>query len=142
MTRGPRLLDWLIAEAEACVERLEPQDLHRLLDDPRLILIDVREPAELAAGTIPGAVNIPRSTLEWALDPGDAGYHPAFARPGRHVFYCGGGGRSLLSAHLAHRFGLARIASLHGGFRQWTAENRPVAGGPAPSSDNNPQQEG
>ncbi|WP_256360299.1 rhodanese-like domain-containing protein [Methylomonas koyamae] len=37
------------------------------------LLLDVREPAEFAAGHLPGAVNIPRGVLEFQI-----GGHPPF----------------------------------------------------------------
>ncbi len=93
-------------------------------------IIDVREPAEFAAGHLPGAVNIPRGVIEFEVDG-----HPAINclrdaalshRGLSLVVYCRSGGRSALVAEALQRLGFAQPLSLAGGFLQWTAESRPV----------------
>jgi rhodanese-related sulfurtransferase len=94
-------------------------------------VIDVREPAEFAAGHVAGAVNIPRGVIEFEVDG-----HPAVNcvrdaalshRERPLVLYCRGGGRSVLAAQALQRLGFAQPLSLRGGFAQWTTESRPVA---------------
>jgi rhodanese-related sulfurtransferase len=60
----------LVEEAKARVEALDPDRLARELEAGSVVVIDLREPEELAeVGTIPGSVHIPRGMLEFRADP-------------------------------------------------------------------------
>lgn len=93
-------------------------------------LIDVREPAEYAAGHLPGAVNIPRGVLEFEVDGHPAvncSKDPALAhREAPVVLYCRSGGRAALAAEALKRLGFARPVSLAGGYVGWSAAGHPV----------------
>lgn len=82
-------------------------------------LIDVREPPEWAAGTIEGALTIPRGVLEWKA--------PAAAALARRdapvVVYCQSGGRSALAAVALGELGYTNVSSLAGGYNAWSAED-------------------
>ena len=81
------------------------------------MLVDVREPAEYAAGHIPGAQLIPLLQLEARVKD---------LRPAPHtVFYCHAGQRSLRAAtHVVENRGLDNIYSLEGGVIGW--DGRPL----------------
>ena len=69
--------------------------------------IDVREPNEVAAGTLPGTVNIPLGELGervGELDPGK-----------RVVLLCRSGGRSTAAAEALTAAGFADVVNLAGG---------------------------
>ena len=68
------------------------------------LLVDVREPAEYAAGHIPGAVNAPLSTLGQADLPKD---RPLF-------LYCLRGSRSARAVGILRRRGYSRVRSIGG----------------------------
>jgi rhodanese-related sulfurtransferase len=70
-------------------------------------LIDVREPDEVAAGTLPGAVNIPLGDLENRLGELDR------SRP--LVLLCRSGGRSTIAAELVTTAGFEDVVNLVGG---------------------------
>ena len=78
---------------------------------PELIWIDVRTPAEFAAGHIPGAINAPLDQIE---------QFTAKARPDTDLLlYCQQGGRAV-QAHQRLKAQLkARIWLLHGGYEAW-----------------------
>ncbi|AKK25569.1 rhodanese-like domain-containing protein [Mycobacterium sp. EPa45] len=83
----------------------------RMADVPELQLVDVRNPGEVAAGTIPGAVNIPVGQLPdrvAELDP---------RKP--TVVYCAGGYRSSVAASLLRQHGFADVSDVLGGYRAW-----------------------
>lgn len=91
------------------------------LADGTMILIDVRESHEFAAGHIPGSLSMPLSTF----DP--AGL-PQNASP-RVVFSCAAGIRSLRAIEAARAVGRPHDAHYPGGFRDWFSAGRPVASG-------------
>ncbi len=101
------------------------------IDGDRLLpVVDVREPAEYAAGHVPGAVNIPRGVLEFEIDghPAVNGVKdPALAhRELPIVVYCRSGGRSALAAEALKRLGFVEPLSLAGGFNGWVEQQRAV----------------
>lgn len=112
----------LVAEAKARTREITAADLPPL-KDRGVPVIDVREPAEYAAGHLPGAVSIPRGVLEFEVDghPAVNGERdPALAHRDRPVvLYCRTGGRSALAAEALQRLGFAQPLSLAGGFTGW-----------------------
>lgn len=76
-------------------------------------LIDVRDPDEWAAGTIPGAVTISRGKLEVNVDQATTDKDRTI------VLYCGGGSRSALAAKSLKEMGFKHPISLIGGYRAW-----------------------
>jgi len=88
-----------------------------------VVLIDVREPDEVAAGRIPGAVNIPRGFLEQRIEAS------APARDAAVVLYCGSGPRSILGARTLALLGYRDVSSLAGGITAWKGSGRPVEQG-------------
>ncbi len=76
-----------------------------------LQVVDVRNPGEVAAGTIPDAVTIPVGQLParmGELDP---------ARP--TVVYCAGGYRSSVAASLLRANGFTDVSDILGGYGAW-----------------------
>ena len=83
----------------------------RLAQNKSAMLIDVREPHEFRAGSIPRAVNMPLSSLRSAMHdiPMD-----------REVFvYCKSGMRSKKAAALISKAGHRQIYNLNGGILRW-----------------------
>ena len=79
-------------------------------------LIDVREPEEVAGGTLPGAVNIPLGDLParvGELDPSR-----------RVVLLCRSGGRSAQAAEFLAASGFGDVVNLVGGMLGWAEANR------------------
>ena len=72
-------------------------------------LVDVREPAEVAAGMLPGAVNIPMSKFVERVTELDS------ARP--VVLVCRSGNRSQMAARFLSARGFEKVANLSGGLK-------------------------
>jgi rhodanese-related sulfurtransferase len=104
----------LVAEAKQHIRELDFQAACVRLGKTRIL--DVREPAEYAAGHVPGAVNIPRGVLEFKIDA-----HPAFQgdKTTPILVYCQTGGRSALATHALLKLGYGDAVSLAGGFNAW-----------------------
>lgn len=76
-----------------------------------LQVVDVRNPGEVEAGTIPGAIAIPVGQLPSRLSELD----PAKAT----VVYCAGGYRSSVAASLLRRNGFNDVSDILGGYGAW-----------------------
>ncbi|MCP9270994.1 MBL fold metallo-hydrolase [Mycolicibacterium arenosum] len=76
-----------------------------------LQIVDVRNPGEVEAGTIPGAIPIPVGQLPARLNELDP------AKP--TVVYCAGGYRSSVAASLLRQRGFADVSDILGGFGAW-----------------------
>ena len=76
-----------------------------------LQIVDVRNPGEVTAGTIPNALTIPVGQLPARLDELD----PATPT----VVYCAGGYRSSVAASLLRRNGFADVSDILGGYGAW-----------------------
>jgi glyoxylase-like metal-dependent hydrolase (beta-lactamase superfamily II)/rhodanese-related sulfurtransferase len=93
--------------------RISVAELDRLLAADKVTLIDIRYPAELESGTIPGAIHIPLAQLRARLVevPTDKPI----------VVQCAGGWRSSVAASLLRTQGFANVSDLAGGYNQWAA---------------------
>ncbi len=124
----------LVSEAKSRIREIDAAEL-AALQARGVPVIDVREPAEYAAGHVPGAASIPRGVLEFEVDghPAVNGERdPALAhRDQPVVVYCRSGGRSALAAEALLRLGFAQPLSLAGGFLAWTGQGGAVEGGAA-----------
>jgi rhodanese-related sulfurtransferase len=114
----------MLAEAKAVIETVSVQDLPYHLEDPEVVLVDVRETLEREReGVIPASIHVPRGLLEFHADP-ESPVHVIEMRPDRRIIlYCGTGGRSALAAKTLLDMGYSDVASLSGGYEAWKAAN-------------------
>ena len=105
----------LVAAAKQQIQEVDVASAITIL--PNALVLDVREPAEHAAGHLPGAVNIPRGVLEFKIDS-----HPAFQgqQDAQILVYCQTGGRSALAVEVLQKLGWNHTVSLAGGFNAWS----------------------
>lgn len=98
---------------------LDPPELHQWLTTGReVVLVDVRTPAEVARGAIPGAHPIPLHELTRAR---------ALDKDQPVVFYCQSGGRSQQACIVLQRQGHKKVYNLRGGILAWQRHGLPVA---------------
>ena len=117
----------LVEEARGRIENVGVAEAARLLDDPDVLFVDIRDPRELEReGTIPGAFRAPRGMLEFWVDPASPYYRPALDSGRRLLLFCGSGWRSALAAATLQDMGLDRVAHLDGGFSAWQAHRLPT----------------
>jgi glyoxylase-like metal-dependent hydrolase (beta-lactamase superfamily II)/rhodanese-related sulfurtransferase len=89
--------------------RITASELEELRQgEPALQLVDVRNPAEVAAGSIEGSVNLPLPQLLDRLSELDP------SQP--TVVYCAGGYRSATAASLLRAKGFTTVADIFGGY--------------------------
>jgi rhodanese-related sulfurtransferase len=114
----------MLAEANAVIESISVQDLAYLLDDPEVVLVDIRETEERQIdGIIPGSIHAPRGLLEFKADPESSIYNSAFDTERRLILYCGTGGRSALAAKTLLDMGFDSVSTLAGGYDAWRVAN-------------------
>jgi len=101
----------------------QPQLLTRLAQKD-IVVLDVRTPAEFAAGHVPGARNIPHDQLAARLD------ELADARDRDVALYCRSGRRTLLAEETLRTAGFTKLVHLQGDYLAWEAEQRPVERAP------------
>ncbi|ACB24430.1 rhodanese-related sulfurtransferase [Methylobacterium sp. PvP062] len=100
---------------------LDRETVKRGLDDGSMLIIDVREPHEYAAGHIPGAVSHPLSSF----DP--RAVAALVAEDGRRaVFSCAAGVRSVHALMAAQNAGLDLAEHYKGGFKDWYSAGETV----------------
>ena len=104
------------------IETLNAADVARLMKAGKVLLIDVREPAEYESERIAGALLYPLSTFDASTLPEDG--------PRRVVFQCGSGKRSLTAAERRLAAGQAHAAHMGGGIAAWKTAGLPVISGP------------
>jgi len=129
-------IDQLLREARDRLDRLEPAEALSA-QAAGALLIDTRSGDERRRdGVIPGALHIPRSVLEWRLDPENDPARRNPHVPGLEVHVvvvCAHGYSSSLAAATLQTLGFSRATDLVGGFEAWKAQGLPV--GSAPASD-------
>ena len=90
----------------------------RRATEPELQIVDVRNPGEVEAGAVAGAVNLPLPQLldrMSELDP---------TRP--TIVYCAGGYRSATAASLLRAHGFTTVADIYGGYGAVAALSEPA----------------
>jgi rhodanese-related sulfurtransferase len=114
----PTSLKEMLAAANAAVPRVPPAEARALIGRGNVLVVDVRDPAELqAGGKLKGAVNVPRGMLEFRADPESPYHNSAFAPDKTVLVYCASGGRSALSGKTLKDFGYAAVYNI-GGFKE------------------------
>jgi len=98
-----------------------------MMDDPDVILIDIRDVRELEReGRIPGAFHAPRGMLEFWVDPQSPYHKPALSAGKKMVFFCASAWRSALTVKTLQDMGVENIFDLEGGFTAWRDVGGPI----------------
>ena len=128
MTEARRTLDELLAEAGAKIDRLTPAEALAALRGGGLI-VDIRSThARERDGIVPGSVHVPRTVLEWRLEPDGPWRNPHVSDLDRRlVVLCDHGYSSIFAAAILAELGYTRPADVIGGFEAWAAAGLPVA---------------
>ncbi|XP_053464256.1 thiosulfate:glutathione sulfurtransferase isoform X1 [Nycticebus coucang] len=113
------------SRALSSVPTVSLPELRLLLASGRVRLFDVRSREEAAAGTIPGALNIPVSQLESALQMEPAAFQALYSteKPKLDdenvVFFCQMGKRGFQATQLARSLGYTGARNYAGAYREW-----------------------
>lgn len=101
---------------------LDRESIKQGLADGSVLVIDVRESHEYAAGHIPGSISHPLSEFDPA-----AVAEQVQADGRRPVFSCAAGVRSLHALNALQRAGLNYSEHYRGGFKDWYSAGEDVA---------------
>jgi rhodanese-related sulfurtransferase len=107
--------------ADHQVHDLTPEELSKGMAEGRYLLVDVREPNEVAVEAYPGAVVVPLSSFDPQAIPDPQGKQVVFA--------CRSGKRSMTASLAAQAEGLAYDKHLAGGMLAWKAAGLPTTTG-------------
>ncbi|MDN3427604.1 rhodanese-like domain-containing protein [Microbacterium sp. APC 3898] len=96
------------------MKTMTTQQVRELVESKQTInLIDVRETNEVAAGKIPGAINIPLGLLEFRMNELD--------KSKEYIMVCRSGGRSGQATNFLENHGY-KVTNMDGGMLDWNGE--------------------
>jgi len=108
----------LVAEALSKIKTISTDEAHKMSNDDKCNLIDIRDIRELEKeGRVENSNHIPRGMLEFWLDP-----ESPYFKEGRldmnkeMVLFCAGGMRSALAAKTLKDMGFENVSHIDGGF--------------------------
>jgi rhodanese-related sulfurtransferase len=110
-----------VADQGHQVHDLTPEDVSKGMAEGRYLLVDVREPNEVAVEAYPGAVVVPLSGFDPQEIPDPHGKQVVFA--------CRSGKRSVTASLAAQAAGLTYDKHLAGGMLAWKAAGLPTKTG-------------
>jgi rhodanese-related sulfurtransferase len=113
--------DFQVTDQGHQVRDLTPEDVSKGVADGRYLLVDVREPNEVAVEAYPDAVVVPLSGFDPQDIPDPAGKQVVFA--------CRSGKRSVTASLAAQAAGFAYDKHLEGGILGWKAAGLPTKTG-------------
>lgn len=90
----------------------------RLADDPGLLLVDIRTPAEIAQGAIPDALSMPMHLIPLRMSE--------LPKARDFVLYCRSGARSYQACAYLMQQGYDRVLNLRGGIVAWARHGFPI----------------
>ncbi|HLT69876.1 MAG TPA: molybdopterin-synthase adenylyltransferase MoeB [Acidimicrobiales bacterium] len=108
----------LLAATKSQIREVDTAEADEMRRQPGAVVLDVREPAEYEQGAIPGALHIPRGTLESSIES---------RVPDRDtplIVHCASGVRSAFAAKTLEELGYTNVVSVAGGFNKWKDEGR------------------
>lgn len=117
----------MVADARARIEEVKTPDLIKMLDDPNVVVVDIRDVRERQrSGYIPGSFHAPRGMIEFWVDPDSPYFKEIFAQEDKtFVFHCASGWRSAITTATLQDMGFD-AAHLQEGFSTWEKQGGPV----------------
>ena len=115
----------MVAAARARIEEIQTPDLIEKLDDPNVVVVDIRDIRERQRGHIPDSFHAPRGMIEFWVDPESPYHKEIFAEDKQFIFHCASGWRSALTVATLQDMGF-EAAHLKEGFSTWEKQGGPV----------------
>ena len=116
----------MVTAARARIEEIETADLIADLDNPDVVVVDIRDVRERTrSGFIPGSIHAPRGMIEFWIDPQSPYFKEVFGQDKKFVFHCAIGWRSALTVATLQDMGF-KAAHLKEGFTSWEKLGGPI----------------
>ena len=117
----------MVEAARNKIEEIETLDLIKMVEDPKVVIVDIRDIRERQrGGFIPGSVHAPRGMVEFWVDPDSPYFKEVFGQENKkYVFHCASGWRSALTVSTLRDMGF-EAAHLREGFSTWEKQGGPV----------------
>jgi molybdopterin/thiamine biosynthesis adenylyltransferase/rhodanese-related sulfurtransferase len=109
----------LLSQIKAEIDEIDARGAAPSLDDGTVFL-DVRERSEWDEGHLPGAIHVPRGSLESRIENAV----PDHDR--RIVVYCASGARSAFATKSLEELGYEDVVNLEGGYTEWKRNGFPT----------------
>ena len=124
--------DELLAAARARITRFAPPAAWEAASTGAVLVVDIRSDDDRRSdGVVPGSLHIPRTVLEWRVDPASGWSNPHVGgRDRRLVLICSHGLSSSLAAAVLVDLGFEGPGDVVGGFEAWCDEGLPVRRAP------------
>jgi rhodanese-related sulfurtransferase/thioredoxin-related protein len=106
--------------ATAAYKNLSVEEFARMVDDKTNVILDVRTPAEFAAGHIPGAINLDVTASDFQAKAA------ALDRSKTYLVHCASGVRSARACDKLKHLDFPNLYNLPAGFRAWAKAGKPV----------------
>jgi rhodanese-related sulfurtransferase len=120
MDHAPGFLK-MVNDAKSRVKEITiDQARERLKQNPKAVLVDVREDVEWQNGHAAESIHLGKGILERDLEKTIPDQNTEI------IMYCGGGFRSALTADAAQKMGYKNVTSLIGGYKGLVAANWPM----------------
>lgn len=104
----------LVNEAKKQIKEVNVQEAKKLLqENPKIIIIDVREESEWAQGHLLQAKHLGKGVIERDIEKTIPNKEQTL------LLYCGGGFRSALAAVNIQKMGYKNVISMDGGYKGW-----------------------
>ena len=113
----------LLANARSVIQRMDPEAAWDACGSGAALIVDIRSIDERRRdGIVPGSLHLPRTVLEWRVDPesGWSNRHVGDTER-RLILLCAHGWSSSLAAATLVDLGITEATDLVGGYRAWAA---------------------
>lgn len=122
----------LLVDARSVIRRVDPETAWAASGAGEALIVDIRSDDERRRdGIVPGSLHLPRTVLEWRVDP-ESGWsnHHAVETERRLILLCAHGWSSSLAAAALVQLGHRDAGDVEGGFEAWLAAGLPTASAP------------
>jgi rhodanese-related sulfurtransferase len=117
----PPVVKEMVAKAKAAIKVVSAADVKAAIDKKEnAVILDVRDPAEYTAGHLPGAINVSRGTLEFAI------WSKVPDQNAKIYAYCKTAGRSALATKTLNDLGYKNAVLMDAQFEDWIKAGYPV----------------
>jgi len=121
----PQIVTDHVAAVRKTVKTMDAKGYLELLKNPNgALILDVREPAEFAAGHVPGAVNIPRGLVEFQIYK-VMGYPNKVDTTRKIYVQCATGGRAVLATATLEKIGFKAVTAVTINWADWQKAGNP-----------------